>query len=307
MAGFLKGLFSGKSGKEAAGEDAPMQAAPHREMTELSKLSEKYYRMGKEYQLKGDLERARLYLDRASTIYSNFEQVFDECRTFMYDCDEQIGMLEEEDLLYNEVLEQVEEKAEELTNQQSYLWGILSFARMQKIFEKLSGCEDCELLKEMGRVLDVLCHGVEQMLTAEELEYLQNFVSRLYDVDNSEAYVRESNRAVLENGRTLQVFDLNGNSTLTCLDLFLDKCACILESGFHMADFGEPAELDFIPGTLMIDFYLRNEEGDPHEIPQLQAETARIWSDFEFVKSGPDIQKTLERIRSYRELDILNG
>ena len=62
-----------------------------------------------------------------------------------------------------------------------------------------------------------------------------------------------------------------------------------------------------VPGTLMIDFYLRNEEGDPHEIPQLQAETARIWSDFEFVKSGPDIQKTLERIRSYRELDILKG
>ena len=27
MAGFLKGLFSGKSGKEAAGEDAPPQAA----------------------------------------------------------------------------------------------------------------------------------------------------------------------------------------------------------------------------------------------------------------------------------------
>ena len=69
-------------------------------MTELSKLSEKYYRMGKEYQLKGDLERARLYLDRASTIYSNFEQVYDECGTFMYDCDEQVGLLEEEDLLY---------------------------------------------------------------------------------------------------------------------------------------------------------------------------------------------------------------
>lgn len=307
MASFLKGLFSGKSGRGAAGGDTPPQAAPHREVTELSKLSEKYYRMGKEYQLKGDLERARLYLERASTIYSNFEQVFDECGTFMYDCDEQVGMLEEEELLYNEVLEQVEEKAEELTNRQSYLWGILSFARMQKIFEKLSGCEDCGMLKEMGRVLDVLCHGVEQTLTAEELEYLQDFVSRFYGFDNSEAYVRESNQVSLENGRNLQVFDLDGNSTLTCLHLFLDKCACILESGFHMADFGEPAELDFIPGTLMIDYYLRNEEGDPHEILQLQAETERIWSDFEFVKSGPDIREMAERIRNYRELDILKG
>ena len=303
MAGFLKGLFSKKSDKEA---DVPPQSSPRREVTELSKLSEKYYRMGKEYQLKGDLERARLYLERASTIYSNFDQVYDECEAFMYDCDEQVGMLEDEELLYNEILEQVEEKAEELTNRQSYIWGILSFARLQKIFQKLSGCEECGILKETGRVLDVLCHGVEQTTTSEELGYLQDYVNRFYDFDNSEAFVRETNQVSLENGRTLQVFDLNGNSTLTCLHLFLDKCAYILESGFHMADFGEPMELDFIPGTLMIDYYLRNEEGDLHEIAQIQEEVKRIWSDFEFVKEDPDAQAVTERTGRYRELDILN-
>lgn len=303
MAGFLKGLFSKKSEKEA---DEPQQAAPHREVTALSELSEKYYRMGKEYQLKGDLERARLYLERACTIYSNFDQVYDECESFMYDCDEQVGMLEEEELLYNDILEQVEEKAEELTNRQSYIWGILSFARLQKIFQKLSGCEECEILKETGRVLDTLCHGMEQTLAAEELEFLQNFVSRLYDFDNSEAFICEANHVSLENGRTLQVFDLTGNSMLTCFHLFLDKCAYILESGFHMADSGEPMELDFIPGTLMIDYFLRNEEGDPHEIPQIQAEIKRIWSDFTFVKSDPDHRVVIERTERYRELDILN-
>ena len=238
MAGFLKGLFSKKTEKEDAGAGTPPQAAPHREASELSKLSERYYRMGNEYQMKGDLERARLYLERASTIYSNFDQVYDECETFMYDCDEQVGMLEDEELIYNEILEQVEERAEELTNRQSYIWGILSFARLQKVFQKLSVCQGCELLGEMGKVLDVLCHGIERTMTGEELEYFQKFVMRFYDFGDSESFVREENQVSLENGHTLQVFDLNGNSAETCLHIFLDKCAYILEPGFHMADFG---------------------------------------------------------------------
>lgn len=307
MAGFLKGLFSKKTGTEAAGAGTPPQAAPHREASELSKRSEKYYRMGNEYQMKGDLERARLYLERSSTIYSSFDEVYDECEAFLYDCDEQVGMLEDEALIYNEILEQVEERAEELTNRQGYIWGILSFARLQKIFQKLSGCQGCELLGEMGQVLDVLCHGIEQTMTGEELGYLQEFVMRFYDFGDSESFIREENQVFLENGHTLQVFDLNGNSAATCLHIFLDKCGYILETGFHMADYGEPAELDFIPGTLMVDYHLRNEEGDPHEFPRIQAETARIWSDFGFVKKDPDIREIMERIESYRELDILNG
>lgn len=306
MAGFLKGLFTKKSNEEVAETDTSVQGTPHREVTELSKLSEKYYRMGKEYQLKGDLERARLYLERASTIYSSFEQVYDECETFMYDCDEQVGMLEEEELLYNEILEEVMEKAEEITNRQSYIWGILSFARLQVVFRKLSACRNCEILCEMERVLDVLCHGIEQTMKEEELEYLQDFVSRFYDFCDSETFVKEENQIVLENGSSLQVFDLNGNSAATCLQIFLDKCAYILEGGFQMADYGEPAELDFIPGTLMVDYYLRTREEDPHEVSQIQAEVSRIWSDYEFVKGDPDIQSVVERAENYRKLDILD-
>lgn len=304
MAGFLKGLFSKNSEKE---KDAAANMAPHREKAELSKLSERYYRMGKEYQLKGDLERARLYLERASTLYSNFEEVYDECETFMHDCDEQVGMLEEEELLYNEILDQVTEKAEELTNRQNYVWGILSFSRLQKIFQRLSGCSGCAILGETDRVLDVLCHGVSQTMTEEELGYLQDFLGRFYDFCDSEAFVHDENQASLEDGSTLQVFDLNGNSMAACLHIFLDKCAYILEEGFHTADQGEPAELDFIPGTLMIDYYLRNQEQDPHEIPQIRTETGRIWSDYEFVKADPDIPGIIERIGRYRKMDILNA
>ncbi len=96
MAGFFKGLFSKKDNGAGHVAEQPSTASV-RQRSRLAEQAETYYRMGKEFMLKNDLERARLYLERASTLYSNFEQVYDECEAFMYDCDEEIGALEEED------------------------------------------------------------------------------------------------------------------------------------------------------------------------------------------------------------------
>lgn len=297
--GFLKNLFAGKAKPEQR------QETPWEKKTELGENAESCYRKGKEYQKKGDLERARLYLERASTLYSNFDQVFDECEVLMEDCDEQIGALEEEDLLYNELLEEVLEKAEGLSNGQKYIWGLLSLSRLQTVFDRLSACPECGILGELKRVLDIFSQGLDRDLTEEERTYLQDFITRFYDFGDSGAFADTRNRVAVEGDKALQVFDLNGNSAFTCLHIFLDKCIYAFCNGFAEIENAEPAEVDFIPGTLLEDYYLRTGDQELREIPAVQEEIGRIRSDFEFVQANPDVQAVRERMESCRRLNIL--
>lgn len=302
MAGFFKNLFSGKPEKESEEERQRKQEAAWEEKAELTDSAEGCYRKGKEYLRKGDLERARLYLERASTLYSCFDQVFDECEVLMEDCDEQIGALEEEDLLYNELLEKVQERSEELDNAQNYIWGLLSLCRLQTIFDRLSGCPGCEILGELRRVLDLFDQGLEQELSVEEREYLNDFITRFYDFGDSEAFADLSNQVSTEDGKALQVFDLNGNTTFTCIHLFLDKCIYAFCGGWEAA---EDAEVDLIPCTLIEDYYLRTSEENLREIPKIQEEIGRIWSDYEFLETEPDAPAIRERMEGYRTLNLL--
>ena len=304
MAGFLKNLFTGKAEKESEEQRKKKQEAAWEEKTELSETAEICYRKGKEYQRKGDLERARLYLERASTLYSNFDQVFEESEVLMEDCDEQIGALEEEDLIYNGLLEQVTEKAEELSNRQNYIWGLLSISRLQRMLERLSVCPECEILGELRQVLDIFCRGLAGDLTEKEREYLQDFITRFYDFSDSEAFADTANQVATAEGKALQVFDMNGNSMFTCFHIFLDKCIYVFCSSFGAVEDAEPAETDFIPCTLMEDYYLRTREGDIRGLPQIQEEIDRIWADCAFVGTDPDAQAVVERMNDYRDLDL---
>ena len=304
MSGFLKNLFGGKSENDREGERLKEQSASWEEKAKLTETAESCYRRGKEYQRKGDLERARLYLDRASTLYSNFEQTFDESEVLMEDCDEQIGALEEEDLLYNELLEQVTERSEELSNTQNYIWGLLSLARFQGVFEKLSECPDCEILGELKKVLHLFCQGLGRPLNEEEQEYLQDFITRFYDFGDSEAFADTSNQIPVSGGKMLQVFDLNGNSTFSCMHIFMDKCIYAFCNGGPLEE-AEPAETDFIANTVLIDHFLRTYEEELRSIPKVQEEIGRIWSDYDFVQTMPDAAAVAERMRVYQKMDML--
>ena len=225
----------------------------------------------------------------------------------MYDCDEEIGALEEEELLYNELLDEVTEKAGELSGRQSYVWGILTLARFQVLLEKLSSCSGCGILGEIGQILNLLGEGIGRELQPEEVGCLQDFVLRLYDFGDSESFVNPDNQAPVDGGQPLQVFDLNGNSAFTSIHIFLDNCTYLFESGFDTAEDAEPAELDFIPCTLMEDYYLRTVEGDIRRLPKLQEEIERVRSDFEFVKGDPGAKEIQDRIRTWRAVDLLGA
>lgn len=295
------GFGKKKQGMEALKEQAAAQEA----RMDLAKLSETYYEIGKSYMELGDLERSRLYLERSSTIYSNFDQVYDKCGKFMDDCDERIGSLESEALLGNEILEQVEERAEVLNNKQKYYWGLMSLARFQVVFQHLADCENCRILGELSQVLNLLTRTIGENARVEDLDYSLDFITRFYDFCDSEVFVNTKSQAPLDGGAPLQVFDLNGNSTVTLLHLFVDKFISLLRDGFDTVEENEEAEVDFIPCSLLLDYYLRTREGDVRKVPQIQAEISRIWEDFDFVKGNQDAQEVIHRLEQYRRLDIL--
>ena len=64
-------------------------------------------------------------------------------------------------------------------------------------------------------------------------------------------------------------------------------------------------ETGIITGALLPDYYVRTGAGQLEEIPQIKAELARIWSDYEFVRSGPSWEAVAERVAGYKTLDIL--
>lgn len=300
---FMFKLFGGS--KKKGLEDLMQQAEALEQKGDLIKLSKVYYQIGICYQENRDLERARLYLERACTLYSNFDEVCDACESFMDDCDERLGALEEEPLLHNELLEQVQEKADEFSNEEKYYWGLLSLARFERIFKQLSDAPECEILDEIERVFDLLVRSMSEDMGEEDREYLDDFMSRFYEFGDSGAFVDVSNQVTLADGSTLQLFDLNGNDTLTCLHLFLDKCFSALSEGADWVEVGDEAEVDFIPCTLLLDYYLRNQEGSIRDNPKIRAEIARIWSDAEFIDTEPEREEILERLNTYRKLDIL--
>ena len=103
-------------------------------------LAKAYYELGVGAMDKGDLNRAQLWLHRADTIYSADDDVYDKVgEKLTDDCSDRIGILEEkEELLYNAVPAQIEEKADGLEDPQVRVWGLLSAARLAALGKRLS-------------------------------------------------------------------------------------------------------------------------------------------------------------------------
>jgi hypothetical protein len=59
--------------------------------------------------------------------------------------------------------------------------------------------------------------------------------------------------------------------------------------------------------ALLPDYYVRTGADRLEEVPQIKAELARIWSDYEFVRDRFSWEEATEKIAAYKQLDILAG
>ena len=154
---------------------------PEERLAELQKkrdwagLVKAYYELGVSAMDGGDLNHAQLWLHRADTIYSaddtTYEKVGDKLTD---DCSDRIGTLEdEEELFYNAVLAEIEEKAQDLLPRLR-AWGLLSAARLVKLGEQLSKLPGCEVLGELGWAVDMMFRCFQAPPSQEEYQHLMD-------------------------------------------------------------------------------------------------------------------------------------
>jgi len=275
-------------------------------------LARTYYDLGTAAMDRDALNEAVLWLHRADTIYSAKDEVFekaDKNRLFhpgiVDDCSERIGSLEDAPLLYNTVPAQIEEKAEELNDMQVRVWGLLSIARLATLGERLAKLPGCAVLGQLGWAVDMMFQSLQSAPSQEDFRHLTDICNNLYDLGDSEAFYAGGEIDV-PSGAPFQVFDLNGlMGVLLELNGYLDSHLRLVAALSQETEEHPAVESSIVACALLPDYYVRTLDSNLEDVPQIKAELERIWSDYDFVCSGPAWAMVEQKLAAYKQMDIL--
>ena len=264
-------------------------------------LAKAYYELGVSAMNSGDQGRAMLWLSRADTVYSARDDVYDKVgEKITDDCSDRICALEDAPLLINVIEAQVTEKVNTLGDAQVRVWSLLSLARLTPAASSLGTLPGCGVLGKLEQCLTLAVKAFQEPITPEEFDSIKDVCSDLSEFSDDPHFFA-GGETPCPAGAPLQVFDLNGLTTLLNIEAFFDGHLRTL-AGYPTNDAGE-----MIPCALLPDYWTRTVGGDICAIPQVKAELERIWSDLEFIRSSPTWQQVEQRIAEYKALDIFSA
>jgi len=275
-------------------------------------LVKTYYNLGVRAMDGGKLNEATLWLHRADTVYSAKDEVFEKAakkRLFrpeiVDDCSNRISTLENAPLLYNTAPAEVEEKAESLGGGPKVrLWGLLSIARLVKLGERLAALPGCDALGKLGWAVDMMFQSLQNAPSQEDYQKLLDLCNSLYDLSDSETFYAGVQIDVLGKA-PFQVFDLNGMGVLLDLNGYLDSHLRLVAALTQGKEDLPDVETGSVCCALLPDYYVRTLSCRPEEVPQVQAELQRIWSDYDFACSVRSWEQAGQKLAEYKRLDIL--
>ena len=109
-------------------------------------------------------------------------------------------------------------------------------------------------------------------------------------------------------GAPFQVFDLNGMMGVEQeLNGYIDSHLRLVAALSQGAEELPNAESSIVACALLPDYYVRTGADRLEDVPQIKAELARIWSDYEFVRDRFSWEEATEKIAAYKQMDILAG
>ncbi|MCI8516652.1 MAG: hypothetical protein HFG75_07275 [Hungatella sp.] len=274
-------------------------------------LARAYYDLGTAAMEKGDLNKAVLWLNRADSVYSASDDAYEKSsknrlfhKEIVTDCSDRIGALEDEDLLYNKIPAEMEEKTEGLADAQARILGLLSMARLVRLGKALSQLPGCEVLGELGWAADVILKSFQEPITQEEYGRLMDVCNDLYEFGDTQAFYA-GGQIPVPGGAPFQVFDLNGMMGVQLeLNMYIDNHLRFLSALSQGQEPPEP-EVGMVGCTLLPDYYVRTGAEDLEQVPQIKAELRRIWGDFDFVCSRITWEQVARRVKEYQALDLL--
>ena len=269
-------------------------------------VSRTYYELGVAAMDAGSLNKAQLWLHRADTIYSADDNIYDRVgEKLMDDCSDRIGRLEDEDgLFYNAIPAEIEAKAEELNDPQVRVWGLLSIARLVRLGERLGRLPGCEVLGQLDWAVDLMLRSLQTMPSQEAYQRLMDMCDALYELNGKKIYY--TGEIEVPGKAPFQLFDLNGLFGVEQeLNGYTDNHLRLLAALSQGMEEQPQAESSIVACALLPDYYVRSGADRLEDVPQIKAELQRIWSDYEFVRSGVTWEGVEKRIADYKQLDIL--
>ena len=284
------------AGKENSQEDVfatLKKAQQHKNFVAVAKA---YYSIGKMYLDQGQKEKALLYINRFDALSGSQDAICEKIPEEMADqAADWIEMLEEEDreLYMNELRAQAGEMGEMLSDMQKIQWNLLSLARFEALFAKLSALKGFSVLANYSKVVEILAQSLYRPVTEEEKQILQEHSFDFYPFTDSSELADVTNSIPVAGGADMEAYDIIGYSTLLNMMTVIDDLIDMAEGKSEAKDM----DVDFVINSLIADYYIRTGETELRNIPAVKKETDRIFADFDFVKSAPDKDNFLERMK----------
>lgn len=299
MALFGKLLGKNQKGGVEGLLESLKQAQARKDYVETARL---YYQIGETYLKQGNQEKAWLYIEKFDALSGSRDEIYEKIPEKMMDqASEWIDKFEESGLYAYELRDWAEEQSEELLGIQKVKWNLLTMARFVKLFDKLSAFPGFELLADYGKVAEILAQALYRPITQEEYNVVLEFVKDFYPFTDSEELADVSNRISLEGGLDFEGYDLIASDLLLNLYTLLDDLLQTAELRIENAD----VNTDFVTNSIMAGYYVRTHEEPLRGIPVVQAEEARIRSDYEFVAES-DQESFMKRFHEYKEIMIIS-
>ncbi len=261
------------------------------------------YELGAAFMDSGEMHRAVLWLHRADTIYSAQDEIYEAVGDeLINDCTERIGRLEEEPLLYNDILTKTEEMAEQLEDLPYRMWGLLAMARVVPLGYRLDKLSGCEVLGRLEWAVDTVFETLQQPCTQQQYEGLTEVCNALYELSDSE-YFFGGGLMEVAGGKPFHLFDLNGMMTLLEINCYLDNHLRYLAA----KERGEqPPRTDgnMVSAALMLDYYVRTTGQKPEDCQPIQSELKRIDRDYDFVRCKFTWEDAKLKLAMYKRINL---
>lgn len=260
-----------------------------------------YYQIGEVYFKQGNGEKALLYLSRFDSLSGSKDEIYKKINSKMVDqASVWIEKLEEESMYTHEIRDRVDIMGEALNGQQRIQWNLLTMARLQTLFLRLSALKGFSILAGYEKVVELLHQSLYRSLEKEEILFLEKFLKDFYPFTDSEDLSDTTKKLTIESGADFEAYDLTGELTLLNLYTFIDDMLQIVEGNTEAEDINT----DFVTNGMLVDYYIRTREQKLRNVPELKEETQRIFADCEFVKTNPNQMQMQQRMDVYKKLSL---
>lgn len=272
------------------------------EEKDYENVAKHYLQLGKDYKKEGRTAKAIYYLNRFDNLVGGDDSLYEKFEKKDNKAMEWIETLEEEYEPYEKMIQgQVVEKASDLNVLQKMQWLVLTMSRFCKLFQLISALPDFEVFGKLDEIVSYFCEG----LYGELNEDIENEISE-FDELTDEVF-----DSILMSDYTKKV-DLPNQESFVPADLESGEGTFYFGAAVHVLQYylfdeldEDDIEMEFAACGILADYFYRTSDTEVKDEQKIKEETERIFSDYDFVKTGPDAESFRERVEEYKKVMLV--